>query len=105
MSKPVIRSFLGTLAVVAVMGTVQLSMADEAPAPDRTVSMDSVPAEALQAARSAKPNVFFQSAEATYWNDERVYILTGTQISRIWRVYVTRTGIVKELVSEDRRGD
>ncbi|MFT6285577.1 MAG: hypothetical protein ACJA09_000312 [Alcanivorax sp.] len=64
------------------------------------VSIAEVPPIVASAARKARPGAFFKHAERSYWNDEPIYIVTGSEFSREWKVYVSSRGQVKHISSE-----
>ncbi len=75
---------------------------DEPAVNSREIQLQQLPPGILEAARKAKPDVYFNSAEATYWNDEPTYIVKGVLPRQAWSVYVGSTGIVMHITSDWR---
>ena len=94
--------------ILATMGLLWapwgLAEVDEGPAEGnvRQVSLDDVPKPALEAARKAKPDVYFKAAERIWWRDEPAYRISGTQFKLNWDVYVTALGEVVHVDSDYR---
>lgn len=68
------------------------------------VSLDEVPAAAMQAARDLKPDVYFSDAQRVTWRDEPVYRIMGTKSRTLWSVYVNVQGEVFHVSSSVRKG-
>ena len=65
----------------------------------REIQLQQLPPGVLEAARKAKPDVYFKSAEATHWKDEPTYIVKGVLPRQAWSVYVSSTGRVMHITS------
>jgi hypothetical protein len=74
----------------------------ETPTKRAELPISEVPDIVVAAARKAKPDVFFKSAERSFWNDEPIYIVKGTQMRKLWRVYVGSQGQIMHISSDWR---
>jgi len=100
------RHLLITLLAVWSFAAVAQTEDDETSSPSFVrLQMSQVPDIVLASARKAKPNVYFNAAERTYWNDEPVYVLTGAQIGKEWKVYLGTQGQIKHISSDWRDKD
>ena len=95
LAKPVFGLFLAVFLGFSGQASVAQSS-------DRAVPIESVTEAAMSAAREVAPGAYFQSAEATYWDDEPLFVLTGVRFNEVWYVYVTHMGVVKEVETETR---
>ena len=68
----------------------------------RVIALEEVPAPALKAAREAKPDVFFKSAETVWWHDEFIYRIMGAKFRKDWTVYVNVQGEIFHISSDLR---
>jgi len=76
-----------------------LSWADEPPAnttddPSEPVALNDLPKVVRSSAKSAKPDVYFKSAERMWLEDNLVYRVSGVLFREQWDVYVRADGVV-----------
>jgi hypothetical protein len=104
------RSLLKGLASVLLLASTPLVAQETEEAisfPDEELvahSIDSLPVQVMRTARSAAPDVFFQSAESYWENDFRVYRISGRLFREVWNVYVREDGKLLRTESDNQDG-
>jgi hypothetical protein len=68
---------------------------------EEVVALDSVPADALEAAKRAVPGIAFTVAEKEVEGGRTLYCLSGTADGKPWEVEVTPEGEVVEVEQGD----
>ncbi len=71
-------------------------------AEDHRVQLAQLPDGVLEAAREAKPGVYFKEAERVWWRDEPVYLIMGSEFRTDWSVYVNVQGEILHIDSDVR---
>lgn len=95
------------VAVLLLISATFSSWAEKTPPPAtmddpaKPLDINEVPQKVRNAAREAKPDVYFTSAQSMWLDDHHIYRLSGTLFREAWDIYVRADGVVTRMDSNN----